>query len=398
MAIAADSWSAVGIVSFELWQRLTSSFGWTFRPSSRALREVGDDLVHVGVRRGARAGLIDVDRELGVMASVGDLRGGGSDRRRDIRIEEAELLVGLGGGELDERERPQEPARQRPARDREVEDGPLGGGAVQGVGRDLHLAHRIALDAGGGSASRHRGIVGWPGLADAGRGPGEVTAPDLVLRTSGAPSAGRDRVSRRRATAGFVLGPCGAHSASRGGCLRGSRAQSASKQTRIEGAEAAGSGPRSFGWWRMRTGWTDWQETCARGQSCGRSGPDPLAGPQDGEGVTDLIGDRTVRRERHRHRLRVSEGRHEHDQLAVEPASGSSWMTPFGRLFIDLGIASIRARRAVQAPAQPIPEPQQGRLCLLWASSGGCPSNAGLRRDRTAARPPAAPSRHRSAR
>ena len=37
MATAADSWSAVGIVSFELWQRLTSSFGWTFRPSpSRA--------------------------------------------------------------------------------------------------------------------------------------------------------------------------------------------------------------------------------------------------------------------------------------------------------------------------------------------------------------------------
>ena len=36
MATAADSWSAVGIVSFELWQRLTSSFGWTFRPPSRA--------------------------------------------------------------------------------------------------------------------------------------------------------------------------------------------------------------------------------------------------------------------------------------------------------------------------------------------------------------------------
>ncbi len=37
IAIAADSWSAVGIVSFELWQRLTSSFGWTVRPSRRAL-------------------------------------------------------------------------------------------------------------------------------------------------------------------------------------------------------------------------------------------------------------------------------------------------------------------------------------------------------------------------
>ena len=35
MAIAAASWSAVGIVSFELWQRLTSSLGWTVRPSPR---------------------------------------------------------------------------------------------------------------------------------------------------------------------------------------------------------------------------------------------------------------------------------------------------------------------------------------------------------------------------
>ena len=29
MAIAAASWSAVGMVSLELWQRLTSSLGWT---------------------------------------------------------------------------------------------------------------------------------------------------------------------------------------------------------------------------------------------------------------------------------------------------------------------------------------------------------------------------------
>ena len=30
IAIAADSWRAVGITSFEDWQRLTWSFGWTF--------------------------------------------------------------------------------------------------------------------------------------------------------------------------------------------------------------------------------------------------------------------------------------------------------------------------------------------------------------------------------
>ena len=41
MAIAADSWRAVGIVSLELWQRLTSSFGWTFgEPPRRAVARV----------------------------------------------------------------------------------------------------------------------------------------------------------------------------------------------------------------------------------------------------------------------------------------------------------------------------------------------------------------------
>ena len=33
IASAADSWSAVGIVSFEDWHVLTSSLGWTFPPS-----------------------------------------------------------------------------------------------------------------------------------------------------------------------------------------------------------------------------------------------------------------------------------------------------------------------------------------------------------------------------
>ncbi len=36
MAIAPDSWSAVGIVSLLLWHLLTSSLGWTFAPPRRA--------------------------------------------------------------------------------------------------------------------------------------------------------------------------------------------------------------------------------------------------------------------------------------------------------------------------------------------------------------------------
>ena len=36
IATAPDSWSAVGIVSFELWHLLTSSLGWTLVPPRRA--------------------------------------------------------------------------------------------------------------------------------------------------------------------------------------------------------------------------------------------------------------------------------------------------------------------------------------------------------------------------
>ena len=63
IATAPDSWSAVGMVSLEDWHLLTSSLGWTLRAEARR-REVRDDLVHVGVGRGARARLVDVDREL----------------------------------------------------------------------------------------------------------------------------------------------------------------------------------------------------------------------------------------------------------------------------------------------------------------------------------------------
>ena len=162
IAIAADSWSAVGIVSFELWQRLTSSFGWTFRPPEPGRREVGDDLVHVGVGRGAEPGLVDVDRELVVVVAVGDRCGGRRDRRRRRPASSRpSCAVRLGGGQLDQGQRPEEAARASLAGDREVQDGPLGRGAVQGVGRDLHLAHRIALGAGGGGRCLGHGpIVG----------------------------------------------------------------------------------------------------------------------------------------------------------------------------------------------------------------------------------------------
>ena len=118
-------------------------------PAAEAVRrQVRDDLVHVRIGRGAGAGLVDVDREVVVVAAFGDFGGGRGDRFGNRRLEEAELSVRLGSGLLDLGECPQEAAREALAGDREVEDGSLGRGAVEGVGRDLQLAHGVLLDAG----------------------------------------------------------------------------------------------------------------------------------------------------------------------------------------------------------------------------------------------------------
>ena len=56
--------------------------------------------------------------------------------------------------------------------DREVEDRALGGRAVQGVGRDLHLAHRIARDARGRAGGvGHGQIVGVRSVSPGGQRP-----------------------------------------------------------------------------------------------------------------------------------------------------------------------------------------------------------------------------------
>ena len=57
--------------------------------------EVGDHLVGVHVRGGARAGLEDVDRELVVVLALGDRLAGGGDPLGDVAVEQAEVAVGL---------------------------------------------------------------------------------------------------------------------------------------------------------------------------------------------------------------------------------------------------------------------------------------------------------------
>ena len=81
-------------------------------------------------------------------AAVDDLLRGPGDGGHAALRKQAELAVGLGGCLFDETQGADESPREGLAGDWKVEHGALGRGAVIGVGRDLHLAHGVALDAG----------------------------------------------------------------------------------------------------------------------------------------------------------------------------------------------------------------------------------------------------------
>ena len=153
-ATAPATWIAVGMTSFDDWQRLTWSLGWTGRPRAQHAAEqldrpVADHLVGVHVGRGAAPGLEDVDHELTVELSVGHLLGGLRDRLAEPALEQPELDVDDRRLTLDQAQRPDEVAREAQRADREVEPGPHGAGTVVGVRGNLELAHRVALAAGG---------------------------------------------------------------------------------------------------------------------------------------------------------------------------------------------------------------------------------------------------------
>ena len=66
---------------------------------------------------------------------------------RARRDSQTQLGVHLGGGGLDDRERPQEGAGEAVPRDLEVLEGALGLGAPVAALLDLDLAHGVGLDA-----------------------------------------------------------------------------------------------------------------------------------------------------------------------------------------------------------------------------------------------------------
>ena len=116
---------AVGITSLDDWPMFTASLGWTGDRPPRTPRELlvgdaGDHLVGVHVRRGAAAGLEDVEHELVVVLALGHGLGRTDDGRAELGGEQAEIHVDLGRGLLDQAEGPDELAREPEPADLEV--------------------------------------------------------------------------------------------------------------------------------------------------------------------------------------------------------------------------------------------------------------------------------------
>ena len=109
---------------------------------------IRDDLVRVRVRARAGAGLENVEREMLVELAFDHFLGRLHDERAAMRVEQAEIVIGLRGGPFDQAERANERPGKAIAADRKIQDRALGGSAVKRGLRDGHFAHRILFDPG----------------------------------------------------------------------------------------------------------------------------------------------------------------------------------------------------------------------------------------------------------
>src|ERR1700686_77955 len=109
---------------------------------------VRDDFVRVRVRARARTSLENIEWKMLVEFALEHFFRGLDDVGATVRVEQTEVGVRLGCSPLDQTERANERARKTLAADGKIQDGPLGGCAIEGRGGNGHLAHRILLDSG----------------------------------------------------------------------------------------------------------------------------------------------------------------------------------------------------------------------------------------------------------
>ncbi len=126
------------------------------RHPERTGRKRRDHLVGVHVAAGAGAGLKHIDRELIVVAALGDFQRRGLHRERHRLGQIAQLVVGGRGGMLDEPQRAYEGARHLEAARRKILNRPLGLCAPEGGRRHVERAHTVVLDARCGG---HRALL-----------------------------------------------------------------------------------------------------------------------------------------------------------------------------------------------------------------------------------------------
>ena len=111
---------------------------------ARQLRApICDYLICVRVRARARASLENVEREMVVQFAFNDFFGRLHDQGRAFGVEQTEIVIGLGGGPLNDPESANEWARETVTADRKVKDRALGGGAIERRLGERHFSHRI---------------------------------------------------------------------------------------------------------------------------------------------------------------------------------------------------------------------------------------------------------------
>ena len=118
---------------------------------------VGNDLVGIGVGGGPGTGLKYIQDEMVVQLSVDDLLSRLDYHLADFLVENLHLHESLRGSLLDQPQRADKGSGKPQVADRKVEHRPHGGGAVKGIGGDLHFTHGVALYSH--VFGSHRGIV-----------------------------------------------------------------------------------------------------------------------------------------------------------------------------------------------------------------------------------------------
>ena len=146
-AVAAR-WMLDGKTSLLDWLALTSSLGWTARPSRSVASVAMTSLAFMLLLVPEPVWNTSIGKWSSSLPAATS-SAAAADCLGHVRRQDPHLAVDLRGRGLDRAQRSDVRRLQALAGDREVLDRALGGGAPLGVVRDADLAHRVVVDAVG---------------------------------------------------------------------------------------------------------------------------------------------------------------------------------------------------------------------------------------------------------